>query len=444
MKKILFIGIILALIFFSGCIQQPEQPLNEKPFEPIEPVEPVPDDNTPITPPIEPPIQTEKGYPFDFYAFLEINKTDNFQERIVNQEIKEFEGTKLEIKRMTFYSHTAHNEDWDARMTIIKPENYNGNQAIILDFGNLGRTESEIGYSIASELNLLVILLNPYYGSHHGMNSASDYRDFALKKVSETRDFSWDLKVQYGNTILRAMTLAEKELGVSKFVVGGLSKGGESLFIPAAVDSRIKGVWTSGVYGGKMDWIFEEFGEENGVRVIKDSFPDLTTDFGQEFLQATDAYYFSDLLTIPIKLNNGLQDSVIPYHSIESFYNALTDKSLMYVDSGHTVDSDEYRSSLKAFIQIVFFDRGTPEISLDYSDNENVTAVIDYDLSGVTITDVSLNYFAENKWQSKLMTFNGSSYSTSFPKNFENEFFVTVKDSFNGIDNYSTTLIFEK
>lgn len=221
-----------------------------------------------------------------------------------------------------------------------------------------------------------------------------------------SQDPSYDFRTPMGITLRRAMTLMGWRFGIEKVVMSGGSQWGISLYLPAAVDSRVAGFHSTGMHAlfdmrKYMEYVYRS-GFTYGFRL-------LTPTLAREFLLGMEIYpKFNDLSPVglsfsaPILLTGGSGDEFYPIEGFTLFPQVSSPAKYTFVESniGHGFEGPKTHGTKRAFFRNII--TGSPsftstvEIVSEDASGEDwiVEALIS---SGEPISSVSLWWACDEK-----------------------------------------------
>ncbi|MFM0212193.1 PhoPQ-activated protein PqaA family protein [Paraburkholderia sediminicola] len=228
--------------------------------------------------------------PARFFDMQEVSDEQTLETAVASDRVVESRhraGRKVRIVELTFTSQHWKGLVWRHPARIYVPDNYDGTgvagiigtERQFFEAGDWARrtipetdldTEAEYAEGTALDLGMPVMIFANPADCPFGLDE-SDFTGYALKKVLETQDLTWNGFYPIAKAYLRAITLLHSLDGIrtARAVLLGNSKRGLSVCIAAGADpERVAGVMACGYHGGNnlyhISRKFAEFGADVG------------------------------------------------------------------------------------------------------------------------------------------------------------------------------------
>jgi PhoPQ-activated pathogenicity-related protein len=316
-------------------------------------------------------------------------------------------------------------------------------------------TSGEMGQNTALKLGIPVLILEDVPGTHFGLNEKTkpSLRDYTIGRMFNEQDTSWSFMIPMAVSYMRAVTLLHSLTGVEEVVIGGSSKRGEAVVLAAAVDKRIKGVWSAGAFGGNF-FKFHGWMRKYGLNSL---WPEVGTKFFKEFQESLDPVFFLHKYNASLMMTLGSNEPNFPHEAMEEFYSLFPkDKNILYIaNCGHSMGDERHIASWRAFIAHNFFERGIPKIISNVKqEGEKLHLNVQID-SRTKILDVVVYYatfegkypppmyiWKRLQWEKIQMKKVDNGYVAEIPIGENTAYFVEVHDIKKQIEGYVSSIIY--
>ena len=286
-------------------------------------------------------------------------------------------------------------------------------------------------------------------------------QDFRLKMI-EDNDLNRNVVIPLTMDYMRAMTMlgSFSEIGnPTQFVTTGSSKRGYAQWVLAAVDSRVKGFMSNAFSAPDQvnfwQLIKNEFGNDSLYGNADDSLAWLATWPGEQYQYYYDPIKFSYKLKKPLIVNIGTNDRD-PITSLNSLFLALSQPKAYEIVANypHGWGSTQHLANWRSIIDRTFFGRKTPIINVNNS-GDNIEATITGAetirsvklVYGLNYNDLSEDMYAkEGVWYELDMENQAGKYiiSKNFLPDQDVAYYIEVQDEKNGINSYTSSIVYIK
>jgi PhoPQ-activated pathogenicity-related protein len=334
---------------------------------------------------------------------------------------------KVRIVELTFTSQHWKGLVWKHPARIYVPDNYDGTgvagiigtEKQFFDSNEWHRrtipgtdlnTEAEYAECTALDLGIPVMIFSNPADEPFGMNE-SDFTGYALKKLLETGDMTWNGYYPIAKAYLRAITLLGSLDGIRsrRAMLLGNSKRGFAVCIATGVDpERVAGIVACGFHGGNtlyhLSRKFAEFGPEvggpsedawgkrsgpgfQGADVVLRGINNPT---GFRMLTHFDPYIWRHQIKSAYLVALGTNDEFFALGTPNSMMTEMSgDKGYLAIDNvQHTWVSEKHLSAWRMWLAHTFLGRRIPTIEAQgqvRNGKLEVTARIGTDTSAPTV-----------------------------------------------------------
>jgi PhoPQ-activated pathogenicity-related protein len=286
---------------------------------------------------------------------------------IVSDEVldsKRVPGRKVRRIRIEFPSHVWGGEPIRIAATVYSPAEGVApakRGAAIINQGKSGNVdagfdlEGEYGEHAALRLGIPSMLLQSSMpGDHFGRTGEGPMRRYTSMQYFETGDPDWIHWISMAKSYMRAMTVLGTLEGIEaeRFVLGGSSKRGQTLWIVAATDPRVAGIVPMARPGHFTHLMRERYHgaipaaavQPDREREYMTTIDDMYSRRGYEYLAHVDPYFFMSRLSVPVMGVMGTNDGIFePFDDLGSFPFYRGDKSFVYVPNyGHGMGTQRH------------------------------------------------------------------------------------------------------
>ncbi len=395
-------------------------------------------------------------------------------------------GKNVRVIKLRFTSQNWKGMLWTHPARIYVPDGYKGggNAGIIgternfFDDPNWNRltipgtqlrTEEQYAEATAIDLGLPIMIFSNPAEDFMGMNEG-DLMGYALKKVRETQDFSWNGYIPIAKAYLRAITLMHSLHGVQteRAVMMGCSKRGVAVSLATGSgDDRVAGVMATCFYGGNdlysLAKRFAEFGPNvrgpareragPGFQPAETVLRMFNNPLGLKMLAHFDPYMWRDKIKARYLVALGTNDEFYALGSSNSMLKEMPgDKAFLAVDNlTHTWVSQKHLSAWRMWLAHTFLNRSIPTIDARAVVNEGSLLVSAKVVSEAQPVSVRLFYsynkasadWRKAKWQSMGMRSANGEYAAQVPlkEGQKLAYYVEVEDVGQGGDGYVSSLV---
>jgi len=395
-------------------------------------------------------------------------------------------GKRVRVIELNFTSQQWQGLVWKHPARIYVPEHYRdgGNAGIIgterqfFDQPEWSRrtipgtqlnTEAEYAEGTAIDLGMPIMIFANPAEDYWGMNE-SDLTGYAMNKVMETRDLTWNAYYPITKSYLRAITLLHSlpGVGTERAVLMGCSKRGYGVSIATGVDpDRVAGIMATCYHGGNTLYFiakkFAEFGPGVGGPSVQRQGPgyqpadavlrSINNPVGFQMLAHFDPYMWRNKIKSNYLVAIGTNDEFFALGTPNSMLREMEgDKVFLAVDNlQHSWVSRKHLAAWRMWLAHTFLGRTIPRVQIKSAVEARQLTVSANVSAASTPVGVKLFYsynavaadWRGAKWESMDLPEEHGGYTVRLPLKDGRKlaYYVEIEDSGQGGVGYVSSLV---
>ncbi|VWB59597.1 hypothetical protein BLA13014_02649 [Burkholderia aenigmatica] len=338
--------------------------------------------------------------PAPFFDMAELLDESTLAPEIVSDGVRDSRhraGRRVRVIELTFTSQQWHGLVWRHPARIYVPDGYDGDGAAgiigterqCFEPGEWARrvipgttldTEGEYAEGTALDLGMPIMIFANPADCPFGLDE-SDFTGYALKKMLETGDLTWNGYYPIAKAYLRAITLLHSlaGIGTKRAVLLGHSKRGVGVAIASGADpDRVAGVMVCGYHGGNnlyhLATKFAEFGPHvagpsesragPGFQGAETMLRALNNPVGFRMLMHFDPYLWRDRIKAAYLVALGTNDEFFALGAPNSMMTEMPgDKAYLAIDNvRHSWVSTKHLAAWRMWLARTFAGRRVPRM----------------------------------------------------------------------------------